>query len=151
VSRVLGVAGTGAPLVLILGGHEWARSIARALKDAGLEVRIWTSRLDEQAAAGELGIDVRRAPLAEDVESREAELEEVDQALLLTDSDHFNALAAYTLRRGMGTNRVYRLAPDKAGSVEDLAQDNVLFAKELTFAELTRRFDAGATLIERPP
>src|SRR5262249_45349615 len=40
VSRLLGVAGTGAPLVLLLGGHEWARSIARALKDAGLGVRI---------------------------------------------------------------------------------------------------------------
>jgi NhaP-type Na+/H+ or K+/H+ antiporter len=150
VSRLLSVAGAGAPLILIMGGHSWARSIAQALNRAGVDAHIWTSRRDEQAAARELGLEVRRAPLAEDVESHEAAVEEVDQALLLTESDHFNALAAYDLRRELGTNRVYRLSPDEAGGVPDSTQGGILFAKDLTFAELSRRFEAGATLVELP-
>jgi ABC-type phosphate/phosphonate transport system substrate-binding protein len=82
------------------------------------------------------------------VESREAVLEGIDQALLLTESDHFNALAAHDLRRELGVNRVYRVAPDEAGAVQDMAQDSVLFAKDLTFVELTKRFEAGAKLAE---
>ena len=153
VAALLGVAGAGASRILIVGGHEWARSIGRSLKDAGLEVAIWMAHPDEQAAAQKLGLEAHLAPIA-DIEDQEAQLEGIDQALLLDESDHFNALAAYDLRRGLGTNRVYRLAPDETdsadetGSVPDIVQGRILFGKDLTFAELTRRFGAGAKLVD---
>jgi NhaP-type Na+/H+ or K+/H+ antiporter len=149
VASLLGVAGTGASRVLIVGGHKWACSMAGALKDAGLEVIIWVGRPEEQATAEKLGLDVHIAPV-EDIEDREAQLEGVDQALLLDESDHFNALAAYDLRRGLGTNRVYRLAPEVSDSLQGARQGRILFAKGLTFAELTRRFEGGAALVELP-
>lgn len=149
VASLLGVAGTGASRVLIVGGHKWACSMAGALKDAGLEVIIWVGRPEEQATAEKLGLDVHIAPV-EDIEDREAQLEGVDQALLLDESDHFNALAAYDLRRGLGTNRVYRLAPEVSDSLQGARQGRILFAKDLTFAELTRRFEGGAALVELP-
>src|SRR5262245_2399579 len=149
VAALLGVAGTGASRILIIGGHDWARSMAGALKDAGLEVIVWAARQDEQATARKLGLEVYMAPI-EDIEGREAQLEGVDQALLLDGSNHFNALAAYDLRSGLGTNRVYRLAPDETNTVQDVTQGRILFAKDLTFAELTRRFENGASLVELP-
>jgi NhaP-type Na+/H+ or K+/H+ antiporter len=153
VARLLGVAGAGAPVVLVVGGHAWAQRIAQSLKAAGLRVRLWTGSRDEQAAAREAGLDAGKVPLGVDVESREAELEEVSQAIVLTESDDFNALAAFELRQELGAGRVFRLpsAEDEFEPPPAHAEGALLFANDLTFSELTRRFEAGARLIELPP
>ncbi len=74
-------------------------------------------------------------------------------ALILTESDDFNALAAFELRQELGSTRVYRLAP--AGAELDLvpayAEGGMLFDERLTYAELTRRFQAGAGVVELAP
>lgn len=150
VARLLGLTGAGENVVLVVGGNAWARAIALALKSAGLGVRLWTGRSEEQTAAREAGLEAGNARLGVDVASREEELEEVTDALLMTDSDDFNALAAFELRQELGRDHVYRLPP--RGELLDLvpgyAEGRILFGEELTFAELTRRFDAGARLVE---
>jgi NhaP-type Na+/H+ or K+/H+ antiporter len=149
-ARVLGLAGAGERVVLIVGGNAWARAIAGALKSAGLGVRLWTGRSDEQAAAREAGLAAGNARLGVDVASREEELEEVTDALLMTESDDFNALAAFELRQELGRDHVYRLPPrgDLLDLVPAYAEGQILFGKDVTFSELTRRFEAGAGLVE---
>ena len=51
-----------------------------------------------------------------DAVERETELEEITDALLLTRSDDFNALAAAELRPELGHGHVYRIAPDPAAA-----------------------------------
>jgi NhaP-type Na+/H+ or K+/H+ antiporter len=149
-ARLLGVAGAGARVVLVVGGHAWGRALAKALESAGLGVRLWTGRPEEQAAARDAGLDAGKARLGVDLATREEELEEVSDALLVTESDDFNALAAYELRTELGHGHVYRLRP--GGEVLDLvpgyAEGDILFGDDLTYSELTRRFDAGAQLVE---
>jgi NhaP-type Na+/H+ or K+/H+ antiporter len=153
MARLLGVAGASAPVVLVVGGHAWARRIAQALQAAGVRVRLWTGSRHERAAAHEAGLEAGEVPLGADLEGREAELEEVSDALLLTESDDFNALAGFELRQELGGGRVFRLPP----SEEHLdpgpayAEGGFLFAKNLTFAEVTRRFEAGAQLVDLSP
>ena len=153
VARFLGIAGAGGRVVLVVGGHAWGRALAKALESAGLGVRLWTGRPGEQAAAREAGLDAGSARLGVDLATREEELEEVSDALLVTESDDFNALAAYELRNELGHEHVYRLSP--AGEVLDLvppyAEGNILFRADLTYPELTRRFDAGAALVQVEP
>jgi NhaP-type Na+/H+ or K+/H+ antiporter len=153
VARLLGIAGAGAPVILVVGGHPWARRVAVALKAAGVGVRIWTGEPAEQGAAREAGLDVGNAKLGVDVETREAELEEVSKALVMTESDDFNALAAFELRQELGSGRVYRLAPGPGSLdlVPAYAEGGLLFAQELTYPELSRRFDLGARIIELRP
>jgi hypothetical protein len=150
VARGLGLAGAGESVVLVVGGNAWARAIALALKAAGLGVRLWTGRSDEQEAAREAGLAAGNARLGVDLASREEELEEITDALLMTESDDFNALAAFELRQELGRDHVYRLPP--RGELLDLvpayAEGRILFGEDLTFAELTRRFDAGERLVE---
>jgi NhaP-type Na+/H+ or K+/H+ antiporter len=150
VARLLGVAGAGAPVIVLVGAHSWARAIGHALKAADVRVRLWTGNADERAAARDLGLDARKTPLGVDVQSREAELEDVDSVLLLTESDDFNALAAYELRQELGNDRVYRLAFRRAElrPVPADAEGRILFGRDLTFTELTRRFESGAEVIE---
>lgn len=152
LARRLGLVAGGTLVVLIVGGHKWARALAVALNAAGLGVRLWTGQKTEQEAARAEGLDARQARLGVDVASREAELEEVTDALLVTASDNFNALAAFELRQELGNDHVYRLAPgsDLLDLVPPYAEGRILFGNDLTFDELTRRFDEGATLMTSP-
>jgi hypothetical protein len=84
-----------------------------------------------------------------DAVNREAELEEVTDALLLTSSDDFNALVAADLRGELGHARVYRVAPDPdaADLVAPPDEVGILGDRELTFADLGRRFADGARVV----
>jgi NhaP-type Na+/H+ or K+/H+ antiporter len=150
LARRLGLAGAGESVVLVVGGNAWARAIALALKSAGLGVRLWTGRSEEQQAARAAGLDAGNARLGADLASREEELEEITDALLMTESDDFNALAAFELRQELGRDHVFRLAPRREllDLVPAYAEGSILFGEELTFPELTRRFDAGERLVE---
>jgi NhaP-type Na+/H+ or K+/H+ antiporter len=150
VARLLGVAETTGRVVLVVGGTPWARAIAQALKARGLGVRLWSGRADDQAAARAVGLHADRGRMMLDAMSREAELEDVTDALLLTANDDFNALAAIALRTELGHGRVYRVAPD-IEEMDLLAppdEPGILGAESLTSAELGRRFASGARLVE---
>jgi NhaP-type Na+/H+ or K+/H+ antiporter len=150
VARLLGVAETTGRVVLVVGGTPWARAIAQALKTRGLGVRLWSGRADDQAAARAVGLHADRGRMMLDTVSREAELEDVTDALLLTANDDFNALAATALRTELGHGRVYRVAPD-IEEMDLLAppdEPGILGAESLTSAELERRFANGARLVE---
>ena len=144
VARRLGIADTGGAVALIVGGHEWARDVGAALQKAGIGVRLWTGDADEQSAAREAGLHADRGRMMVDAVSREAELEEVTDALLLSRNDDFNALAAAELRTELGHERVQRLAPEggRAALLSPEHEDGLL----VTFEEMTARYAEGERL-----
>jgi hypothetical protein len=148
VARRLGVAGATGTLILIVGGHELARSIAVVLKRAGVGVRLWAGP-STQAAAHAAGLEADSGRMLIDSLSREAELEQVTDALLLSRSDDFNALAAANLRGDLGHGHVYRIAPDPEAPdlLPPASEADILGGSGLTFAELTRRLARGEQLI----
>jgi hypothetical protein len=152
VARALGVAGIGRRLVLLVGGHEWSRELAAALKRDGVAVRMWVGPVDQQAAARDSGLDADRGRIMVDAIAREAELEEVTDALLLTQSDDFNTLCAAELRNELGHGHVFRIAPhpDQPDLVPPSKEAGILMNRSLTFAELDREFSAGAKLLSAP-
>jgi NhaP-type Na+/H+ or K+/H+ antiporter len=148
VARRLGMAGANRTLVLIVGGHEPARAIGTALKRAGVGVRLWAGPLT-QAAARAAGLEADSGRILIDSLSREAELEEVTDALLLSRSDDFNALAAAELRNDLGHGHVYRIAPDhdQPDLLPPASEADILARNDLTLAELTRRVAHGEHFI----
>jgi NhaP-type Na+/H+ or K+/H+ antiporter len=152
VARLLGVAEATGRVVLVVGGTPWARAVAASLQAAGLSVRLWSGRPVDQAAARAAGLQAEPGRMMLDAMSRETELEDITDALLLTGNDDFNALAAVALRTELGHGRVYRAAPD-ADETDLLApagEQGILGTDPLTSAELGRRFEAGARLVEGP-
>jgi NhaP-type Na+/H+ or K+/H+ antiporter len=149
VARLLGVAGKAGTVVLVVGGSAWARTIAEALQRAGLEVRLWVGRASDQSAARAVGLAADRGSMMLDTVTREAELEEVTDALLLTVSDDFNALAAAALRTELGHGHVHRVAPDpeEMNLHQPPADHGILADDGLTGAELERRFASGGRLV----
>jgi NhaP-type Na+/H+ or K+/H+ antiporter len=148
VARALGVAGAERTLVLVVSGHTWAREIAMALNSSGVAVRMWVGPVAQQTAARDVGLDADRGRLMVDAISREAELEEVTDALLLTRSDDFNTLGAAELRDELGGGHVYRVAPhlDAPDLLPPSREGGILGNRSLTFAELEQQFAAGARL-----
>ena len=151
VARRLGVAGEGRARVLVVSGHAWARELATALERAGLSVRMWVGPPGDRAAAQAAGLNAERGRIMIDAVNREAELEEISDALVLTRSDDFNALAAAELRATLGHGHVYRVAPDpnEPDLLSPPVEAGILGGAGLTFAELSRRFAAGAHFITR--
>ena len=115
-------------------------------------MRLWSGRPVDQAAARAAGLDAERGRMMLDAMSREAELEDVTDALLLTGNDDFNALAALALRTELGHGRVYRAAPDvdETDLLAPAGEQGILGSDVLTSAELRRQFAAGARLVEEP-
>lgn len=151
IARMLGVAGVGRRLVLIVGGHSWAREIGAALRESGVAVRMWVGPADHQRAARDAGLEADRGRIMVDAISREAELEEVTDALLLTPSDDFNTLGAAELRDELGQRHVLRVAPHphEPDLVPPWREPGILGDASLTFAKLDRRFAAGARIVRR--
>jgi NhaP-type Na+/H+ or K+/H+ antiporter len=145
VARRLGIADAAGDVALIVGGHEWAREVGAALKEAGVGVRMWTGDAAEQSAARAAGFDADRGRMMLDALSREVELEEVTDALLLTDSDDFNTLAAAELRTELGHGHVLRLAPDpQTPALVPPEQEEGLL---LSYAEMARHLSDGGRLV----
>ncbi len=151
VARRLGVAGKGRGRVLVVSGHPWARDLADALQRSGLNVRMWVGPAEERAAARAAGLEADRGRMMIDAVNREAEFEEITDALVLTRSDDFNAIAAAELRGRLGHGHVYRVAPDPDSPdlLPPSTETGILGSAALTFAELDRRFDAGARFVRR--
>jgi hypothetical protein len=150
-ARRLGVAGAGRRLVLVIGGHPWAIEVASALKSAGVAVRMWVGPPDELAAARAAGLDADRGRMMLDALEREAELEDITEALLLTRSDDFNAVAADELRDELGHGHVFRVAPDpnQPDLLPPSGEAGILGDGELTFTEISRRIAAGGRIVVR--
>jgi NhaP-type Na+/H+ or K+/H+ antiporter len=145
VARWLGVAGQERGLVLVVGGESWARQMAAAIQSAGASVRMWVGPAADRDAARAAGIEAGRGGMLLDSVNREAELEEVTDALLLTRSDDFNALAAGELRRELGHDHVFRVAPDpETADLLPPPNDTMpIGSAELTHSELRQRVAAG--------
>ena len=148
VARRLGIAGARGTMVLIVGGHEVARAIGGALKDAGVGVRLWAGP-STQPAAQAAGLNADRGRILVDSINREAELEEVTDAVLLSRSDDFNAFAASQLRADLGHGHVFRVAPDpdEPDLLPPTTDNDILGAEYLTLSELTKRLTAGARFV----
>jgi len=88
-----------------------------------------------------------------DAVDREAEFEEITDALVLTRSDDFNAMVAAELRGTLGHGHVYRVAPhpDDPHLLPPSIEPGILGSEALTFEELDRRFAAGARFVSRDP
>lgn len=149
VARRLHVAGKQRGLVLVVGGHDWARDLALALQKSGAAVRMWMGPTADREAARAAGLEADHGRMMVDAVEREDELEDVTDVLLVSRSDDLNTVAAAVLRAEVGHGHVFRVAPDPAEQdlLAPAGEGGILGSRDLTFAEISRRFAAGARFV----
>ncbi|HVW47741.1 MAG TPA: cation:proton antiporter [Solirubrobacterales bacterium] len=147
VSRLLGVAGTGSPGFLLVGGGPVALAIGTALRADGNAVRVWSNVAAERDAARAAGLVAEASPLGLDRIRLEAELEEIGEALVIGPSDDFNLLAAQELRTVLGRDHVHTLARGAgADALPPHAEGRAPSGGSLTHDDLLARLTAGSDL-----
>ncbi len=135
--------------VLLIGAPAWARSLARALAAAGVDVRVWSPRLGEAEAARDEGLTVLSDPLLDD-DAEDPLAEEIGLVLVATDDDALNDALVVRLAAALGDARVHALpaAADRPLTISRAGELSApLFAADATADELARRFDAGARVV----
>jgi hypothetical protein len=142
VARRLGVTRPARTRPLLVGGDPWVLDLARAFRAAGLDVLMWAPSADQRDQISQADLELAPGDQLASAVGQGTEIEGVTAILLLTDEDHFNALAATTLA-GNSDTPVYRLAPSH-GTVPPYTPGETLFAPTLTRSALTARYTAGA-------
>jgi len=147
VARALGLAEADPQGLLLLGAHRLGRSLARALVEQGLTVRLIDANRDNVRAARMDGLETVHANVLSRYAAEELDLSSIGRFLALTPNDEVNTLAAERFAEDLGRRNVLKLASGGAGRHRyDPAHGfrvRVLFDEEFGYAELMRRLDAG--------
>jgi hypothetical protein len=150
VARRLGITRPSRSRPVLIGGDPWVIDLAHALTTAGLDVLMWAPSDDQRTRISQASLELVPGEMLASAVDQSEQLEGVTAILLLTDEDHYNALAATTLSVNSSTP-VYRLAP-RHPSQSVLAPDKtggVLFGPTLTQPELSARYTTGARISTR--
>ena len=152
VARWLRVASPDPQGLLIVGADPWIRSLARALREQGVEVLLVDSNWSHVAAARQSGLQAHFGNVLDEQAMDALDLDGIGRLLALTSNDEVNALAALHFGEVFGRERVYQLAPVGSASSEgdrtipQHLRGRYLFAPEATHDAITQRFEAGAVL-----
>ncbi|MHC4931551.1 MAG: cation:proton antiporter [Planctomycetota bacterium] len=151
LARKLGLATSRPQGFLVLGAHSWARELAVALRDQGLQVLMVDTNAGNVSQARMAGLTVHHGNLlAEDADDR-LELRGIGRLIALTPNDEVNALSAIHYVPLFGRREVYQLATarDEPGKREEVSRHlrgRHLFGEQWTYREISRRFDEGARI-----
>ncbi len=145
VAKALGVSRTGPAGVLIAGHSRVARTIAHALGDRGVTAVMWIAGEEPARLAGEEGLAVYTGdPTAAASSDPPPELEDVEDALIVSEDDGFNAMLAADLGGYYGPGHVFQLATGEKDDTGFYVRAPILFDDSATYDELAARLHRGA-------
>ena len=145
VAKALGVSSSGPGGVMIIGHSRVARAIAHALQDRGVTAVMWIAGEERAKLARDEGLAVYAGdPTAAASSDPPPELDDVENAVIATDDDGFNAMLAADLGESFGRNNVYQLATSEEDDSGFYVRAQVLFDHSATHDELAERLDRGA-------
>ncbi len=147
VARRLGVTRPARTRPLLVGGDPWVIDLASAFRATGLDVLMWAPSDGQRTQIKQAGLELAPGEQLASAVAQGAEIEGVTAILLVTDEDHYNALAATTLV-GASDTPVYRLAPPDPNhdAAAPHTTGETLFSPTLTSPALTARYTAGARI-----
>ncbi|MDX1521602.1 MAG: sodium:proton antiporter [Anaerolineae bacterium] len=150
LGRRLGIAHPNPQGVLIAGAHSWARAIATALQEAGIEVLIVDSNRKNIRAARMAGLPTLHADILSESMFEHVELGGIGRLLALTANNAVNSLAALHMTELFGRAKVFQLyRADGSNSSQEPSsplQGRLLFDEDATFDYFSQRFAKKATI-----
>lgn len=134
--------------VLMVGAQDWARAMARALKDQGVLVRLVDSNWKNVTTARQEGLNADLGNILSEDLKDELYLEGIGRILALTSNDKVNALTALNFMELFGKNEVYQL--DLMGdertyqeSISENLRGRILFRRGMNHAMISTMYASG--------
>ena len=148
LARRLGLAIPNPQGALLVGAHAWARDMAKALMQEGIQVRLVDTNRRNIMAARMAELPATRANVLDGHEAEELELFGIGRVFALTPNDEVNTLVAMRFAHRFGRSKTYQLPPDTVPS-KNKPQDSSpeggrqLFAATADYFDLSARFGRG--------
>jgi NhaP-type Na+/H+ or K+/H+ antiporter len=150
LAKRLGLSRSNPQGVLFFGAHEWARRMARALRNNGIEVLLVDTDPAAIAEARREGLPVLHGDIMAEEVSEEVEQGTIGRLLALTSNEDANALACLHFLEKIGRAEVYQLPPkDKGLNKKENVKPppgRLLFEARLTYSYIADLIRAGATV-----
>jgi len=149
LARVLSISQPHPQGCLILGAHERARKIARALQQENISVLLVDTNYSAVKASRMEGIPTLYGSVFSPRIMEEAETSAMGRFLALTSNVEVNALAAVHFKKVFGGKEVYQLPgePTSSGKEDPTPAElrgRFLFGDQMNYSYLYRRFQNGA-------
>lgn len=150
-ARRLGVKQATPQGLLIVGAHDWAQEIAKAVQDAGFRVLLVDTNYAHIQKARMEGLPVFYGSILAEYTDDEIDLSGIGRLLALTPNDEVNALAVVKYTKVFGRQNVYQLAPtsnepNRRQAVSQSLVGRFLFGPAVTYEYLDERFRQGGTV-----
>lgn len=132
--------------LLLLGAHEWARDLARKLRETKLAVTLIDSNAHNIFIAKREELNAARGNIFSEDFLDALDLSEIGSAALLTGNDEVNAAARAALSDFMDTGDIYHLVPyakEDSAYRQDVKALNPLFSEHATFDRIQERYQNG--------
>lgn len=131
--------------VIMVGAHDWAREMGKALHEEGITVHLVDTNQDNVAIARYEGLHATCTNVLSEGFIENLELSDIGRLMALTSNNEVNALATLNFRDLFGRAEVYRLSEgDISGHAPRYGR--TLFGDHVNFEYLERRFVKGAEI-----
>lgn len=143
IARKLGVAKPVPNGVLILGAHDWAIKIAKAIQDQEFKVIITDANWRNINKAKTKNIETHHGNILSEFALEEIDLDGIGRMLSLTPNDEVNSLAALRFGEIFGRSYVFQIPPNTRGQTENKdvtghLSGRILFHEKLNFEQLSK-------------
>jgi hypothetical protein len=152
IARWLKLAKPNPQGCLIIGAHQWARDIAKALYEHNYQVLLADSHHENVTSALKMGLPTFHANILSKSILDKMQLDGIGHLLAMTSNDEVNSLAALHFGDIFGRSKVYQLPP--ASDLKDIKRDvfpqhlrgRILFGHKNTYTYLTSLYENGAKI-----
>lgn len=141
--------------VLLVGAHSWAREIAKILQEKEFRVFVADTNWGNISAARMEGIPTYYGSILSENALDEIDLTGIGKMMALTPNDEINNLSILHFSGIFDRAELYQLANrDKQEKEKDKVSPHlrgrILFDKQITYDDITRRYNRGAKIKSVP-
>ncbi len=150
VAHRLGLAQPEPQGILFVGAHNWAQSIAAALRDAGRDILLVDTNWTDVTAAKMSGLPAIYANVLSEQILEDPNLARMGRLIALTRNDEYNSLVTLRFAEIFGHANVFQVPLEMGGTnctgIASEQHGRCLFDNGMTYGYLTQRFDDGAVV-----
>ena len=149
VAKLLKVVQSKPQGILFVGAHSWARSIAKSIKDRGINVMMVDTNRSNIKNARLEGLPAYLGTILSEHISDELDLDGIGRLLALTPNDEANSLASLHLSDAFERGEMYQLPPlsEKSGREVEFSpkylRARFLFGEGINYYHLNSLFQSG--------
>ena len=153
VARWLDLAQPNPQGVVFVGAHSWAKKLARALQEHGIQVLLIDSNPSVVRQAQKEDLPAQQADVLREGIMEKLDFSGIGRLLAVTPNDEVNSLAALHFAEVFDSTEVHQLAAHDETQVGEKAElpmhlrGHSLFEADATYKSLTERFDRGAQVL----